>query len=130
MASMTSYRKEMRSHSFYHETIAEWPNIDNTCNDSVSVEVEMVYNRFQKVQICKNISGHDLEEYYGDDDLEYFLTIEDEMAQKFASKFSARDGNTLVRRIAERFATYGRSAFEEVKKFLDKKEIEYTHSMY
>lgn len=122
--------KSYRTHSFYNETIAEWPNIDRTCNDCVSVEVEMVYIRFYKVQFYKNISGHDLEEEYGDDDLEYFLTIENEAVQKLACKFSARDGKTLVKRIVNRFAPYGYSAFEEIKKFLDKKGIEYCQSMY
>lgn len=127
---MTSYLKEYRSHSYFTETIAEWPNIDRTCNDCVCVEVEMVYARFHKVQFCKNISGHDLEEEYGDDDLEYFLTIENDAVQKLACKFSARDGKTLVKRIVNRFSPYGNSAFEEIKKFLDKKRIEYYQSMY
>lgn len=130
MASMTSYMKEYRTHSFFNETIAEWPNIDRTCNDFVSVEVEMVYVRFYKVQFCKNISGHDLEEEYGDDDLEFFLTIVGDAAQKLACKFSAHDGMTLAKRIKERFASYGRSAFDEVEKFLEKKGIEYSKSMY
>lgn len=130
MASITSYKKEYRTHSFFNETIAEWTNIDRTCNDCVSVEVEMVYVRFHRVQFCKNISGHDLEEEYGDDDLEYFLTIEGNAVQKLAGKFSARDGKTLAKRIAERFAPYGQSSFDEIKKFLDKKDIEYCQSMY
>lgn len=130
MASMTSFMKEYRTHSFFNETIAEWPNIDRTCNDFVSVEVEMVYVRFHKVQFCKNICGSDLEEEYGDDDLEFFLTVGGDAAQKLACKFSARDGKTLAKRIKDRSAPYGRSAFEEVEKFLEKKGIEYSQSMY
>ena len=130
MASITSYKREYRTHSFFNETIAEWPNIDKNCNDCVSVEVEMGYVRFYRVQFCKNISGQDLEEEYGDDDLEYFLTIEGDAVQKLVCKFSARDGKTLVKRIAARFAPYGQSSFDEIKKFLDKKDIEYCQSMY
>ena len=71
-----------------------------------------------------------MEEEYGDDDLEYFLTIEGDAVQKLVCKFSARDGKTLVKRIAARFAPYGQSSFDEIKKFLDKKGIEYGQSMY
>ena len=84
----------------------EWPNIDKTCNDCVSVEVEMVYVRFHRVQFCKNISGHDLEEEYGDDDLEYFLTIEGSNMQEVKSRNGrilavVTEGDQQVKKIAD-----------------------------
>ncbi len=113
-----------------NETVAKWPNIDRTCNDSISVIIETEYYRFSKFTLCMNISGNDLSDRYGDDDLEYYITVKKEQIPKLASKFSALDAPTLAKRIAERFAPYGRNALDKFRKFLDEKGIEYKFSMY
>ena len=66
----------------------------------------MVYVRFHRVQFCKNISGHDLEEEYGDDDLEYFLTIEGSNMQEVKSRNGrilavVTEGDQQVKKIAD-----------------------------
>lgn len=113
-----------------YDTIAEWPNVDGNCNDFVSVEVSVVFNRLDHLSMCYGVSGKDLEEEYGDDDLEYFVDVRRDQMPKLASKFSARDGETLIRRIAERFGPYKQNAYGKFMAFLDKKGIVYTTIMY
>ncbi len=115
---------------YYHGTISAWPNIDHNCDDTVSVDAEMEFNRFIHLSVCYSMSGKDMEELYGDDDIEYFVDVKGDQMPKLAAKFQALDGDTLVKRIVERFSPFGENAYHKFKEFLDKKGIIYSTSAY
>lgn len=102
-------------------------------NDSLFVELmaETRWYRVVDVRMLFNECSDFCHEETGCWDMARFLIVDDPTAvSKLMCKFSARDGKTLFRRMKERFSPYGRESFGEFKKFLDKKQIEYSQFTY
>jgi hypothetical protein len=91
-------------------------------SDDIKVEIDA---RFENENLI--VEGYDIgkrvEEYWGDSDYEYSLTVYASEAEKLYSLFGLQhqDKNGLLRAIAERFNT--NTCFSEFGKFLDDHHI-------
>ncbi|MCH4155253.1 MAG: hypothetical protein LKF31_03010 [Muribaculaceae bacterium] len=112
------------------ETIAERTYGDGDDCDTVFIEVQSAFGKPVKLCIGYNRCSKDLEEYYGDCDLEDYIHVEGDDLRKLASKFSALNTKTLVERIVIRFEPYGLGAYKAFEEFLKKKGIHYSTSFY
>lgn len=102
----------------------------NRSSMSVTISVEYIWNRPNAVEVLFNDCGEDCMEYFGDYDVEYYIFIKGEAAQKLANKFSAHDEKTLLKRMADRFRHYGLDTRRKMEAWLEQKGIEYTTSIY
>ena len=103
---------------------------DGRDSESISVSVEYVWNCPVAINICHCDCCEFNMENYGDYDIEWFIHIRDDAAQKLASKFQAHDAATLARNFADRFRPYGRDAMSKITGWLDVKGIEYSTNTY
>lgn len=98
--------------------------------ERVYIYVEYVWNRPSIVSVYSYDCSETCKEHYGHDDIERSIHITGEAAQKLADKFSARDENTLLRRMADRFRRYGWDAGFEIEAWLKQKGIDFTVNLY
>lgn len=113
------------------ETIYErFSRRDNKDVKSVSIHVVYVWNRPHAVDAIFCDCSEACKEYYGDWDIERYIHIRGEALQKLVCKFTVRDANTLLRRMADMFRPYGWSASRKMEDWLERKGIEYTTSIY
>ncbi len=97
---------------------------------SITIFIEYTWSRPTAIDVLCNDCGESCMEYYGDCDIEEYLHIRGDAAQKLAAKFSAHDGKTLLKRMADRFRPYGDDAFTKIEAWLQSKAIDYTTSLY
>jgi len=127
--SMTAYMKQLKvPHEKFSETFWDSGQYGRLRLHSVELIVETQWYRVKRVRMvyddCFGASYHGI----GDWDKKHLLCInEPDAVSKLMCKFSAHDGKTLFQRMKERFSPYGCGAFDEFKKFLDKKQIKYSH---
>lgn len=101
---------------------------DNLDTRSILIDVVYAGSRPEKIDVCACDCSEACMEHYGEWDLESFIHIRGEAAQKLADKFSAHDAKILLDRMSQRFRPYGWEAFREIERWLTKKGIAYSNS--
>ncbi len=81
------------------------------------------------MRICKNV-WDDNGNPYGDTDLEFFIGLDKVNTDKARNKFRATSNEELVKAFGDLFVRYRADAYKEIKKWLERKGIEYSESMY
>lgn len=99
-------------------------------SESVTIYVEYIWNRPNAVDVLFNDCSEACLDYYGDSDIERYIHVRGDAVKKLADKFAAKDANTLLRRMADRFQPYGWNAYNQMTDWLEQKRIEYTTSIY
>lgn len=99
-------------------------------SESVTIYVEYAWYRPNVVDVLFNECSETCLDYYGDSDIERYIHVRGDAVKKLADKFTAKDANTLLRRMADRFRSYGWDAYKQMTAWLEQKGIEYTTSIY